>query len=138
MSLNDDFKDIIAEAGPVTLWRTLFELAEADLAAAHPGEYTIEDIGRGAWNLLAEHEKPAALDELTYTYWSAAMEEQEQRERREQVAAGTRLLPGDMRTLQLDVAAGQTPGVTVQRAVLRRALAEMSRLTSAAEAGERS
>jgi len=128
-SMADDFPTDMAELLP--RWRIEFEKAEAELRES--GDLSgIEPIGRLAWSRLPEAEKPAALDCLFYTYWAAAAAESDERERREQVQAGTRMLPGDWHQLRIDLMGNVSePTVTVRRDELARAMAELERLQHA-------
>ena len=56
----------------------MFDAAEDTLLADRPEGFTPEDIGELAMQSLPECEKPDAMNELLYTYWSARENDREE------------------------------------------------------------
>ncbi|MDH6224298.1 hypothetical protein [Streptomyces sp. MJP52] len=67
-----DFDEIVGGFPRISVWQAAWEQAAAELKNLHAADSTPEAVGRRAWMLLLDHEKPAALDSLFYA-WASSM-----------------------------------------------------------------
>jgi hypothetical protein len=79
--MNDltEFDRITSGVPMVSPFRALWNEAEELLQATRPDGFEVEEIGRLAFEELPEAEKPAALDELFYVFWTAVLADRETR-----------------------------------------------------------
>ncbi|MFJ2961235.1 hypothetical protein ACIPIC_02860 [Streptomyces collinus] len=73
------FDEITAKLPQLSAFQAVWNEAEEFLRKQCPEGYTPEDIGQIAWDMLPDHEKPAALDALFYCWWTALQSDRERR-----------------------------------------------------------
>ncbi|HTE57054.1 MAG TPA: hypothetical protein VK698_39645 [Kofleriaceae bacterium] len=72
------FFGLVEDIPELSVWEASFDAAEDFLTETRPEGFQVEDIGRHAWDRLPERDRPAALNALFYTYWSAMVSDREE------------------------------------------------------------
>ena len=102
----------------------MFDAAEDTLLADRPEGFTPEDIGELAMQSLPECEKPDAMNELLYTYWSARENDREEmlRYEAEREVRGALRARLDEREMTLVLGNEVSPELNADIAMLARTL----------------